>query len=154
MQGIDWVFLHQRFEFLGQRRLAAADGAEQVEDLFLFFEPLRGMLEERDDFLDGFLHAIEIFEGRIDAQHLVGEQARQLRVLTGVDQCRFTDRAQHALGRRGVGRRVLATQRQIIDEREFFLDSRGIAMHVVIEDAHAALLLAHDWGSMGPDPLR
>ena len=37
---------HQRLEPLGERRLAAADRAEQIENLFALFETLRGVPEE------------------------------------------------------------------------------------------------------------
>ena len=57
--------LHHRLQALGDRRLAAADGTQQVEDLLLFLEALRGMLEERDDLLDRVLHAVELLERRI-----------------------------------------------------------------------------------------
>ena len=37
--------LHQLLQALGDRALAAADRAEQVEDLLLFFQALRGVAE-------------------------------------------------------------------------------------------------------------
>jgi hypothetical protein len=45
--------LHQRLQALGDRTLAAADRAEQVEDLLLFLEPLRRVAEVAHHLLDG-----------------------------------------------------------------------------------------------------
>ena len=84
--------LDQVLEFFGQRRLAAADRAEQVEDLLLFLQPLRRVAEVGDDVLDHFLHAVEVAEGRINLEHLVGEDARQAVVGAGIHQFRFADR--------------------------------------------------------------
>jgi hypothetical protein len=55
--------------------LAAADRAPAVEDLLLFLEALRGVLEERDDLLDRVLHAVELLERRVPAYHAIAEQA-------------------------------------------------------------------------------
>src|SRR6201999_3982924 len=59
LQHIDRVHFHQRLQPLGERRLAAADWPEQIEDLFALLEPLRGMPKEPDDALDSFFHAME-----------------------------------------------------------------------------------------------
>jgi hypothetical protein len=83
--------LHQRLQALGDRALAAAHRAQQVEDLLLFFEPLRGMAEVAHHLFDGVFHAVELGEGRIDLDHLVGEQARQPRVVAGVHRLRLAD---------------------------------------------------------------
>jgi hypothetical protein len=48
---------------LGDRRLAAAHRAQQVEDLLLLFQALRGMAEVRDDLLDRLFEAVEVLEG-------------------------------------------------------------------------------------------
>jgi hypothetical protein len=66
--------LHQLLELLRQRRLAAADRAEQVEDLLLLLQPLRGVLQVGDQVLDGLLHAVELGEGRIALDDLVLER--------------------------------------------------------------------------------
>ena len=60
LERVDRMQLHHGLEALGDRRLAAADGAQQVEDLLLLLETLRGMLEERDDLLDRVFHAVEL----------------------------------------------------------------------------------------------
>ena len=80
-QHVDRALLHQVLEPLGQRGLAAADGAEQVEDLLLLLEALRSVPEEADDALDGLLQAVEVLEGRIDLERPVHEDAAQPRIL-------------------------------------------------------------------------
>src|SRR5690606_9080688 len=61
-EAINGLLLDQRFEAFGQRRFAATYGAEQVQNLFLFFQTLSRMTEVRDDLLDRFLHAVEFVE--------------------------------------------------------------------------------------------
>ena len=50
-------------------------------------------------------------------------RAAQARILRGVDHLRFADSGDHALGDRGVGRRLLATQVQVFAKRELRLPS-------------------------------
>ncbi|MNU87604.1 hypothetical protein D3C71_773880 [compost metagenome] len=88
---VEGDFLDQLFELLGQGRFTATDGPEQIEDLFLLFQALSGMAEIRNDLVDAFFHPVEVFKGRIAADDLVGEDARQSRVGRGVEQFRFTD---------------------------------------------------------------
>src|SRR5690606_40579964 len=61
-EAVNGLLLDQRFEAFGQRRFAATDRAEQVQNLFLFFQTLSGMTEVGDDLLDRFLHAVEFVE--------------------------------------------------------------------------------------------
>ncbi|MNQ20935.1 hypothetical protein D3C85_340340 [compost metagenome] len=77
---IEGHFFHQVLEFFRQRRLAAANRAEQVEDLLLLLQALGGVAEVGDDLVDALFHAVEVGEGRIAADHLVGEDPRQPRV--------------------------------------------------------------------------
>ncbi len=63
LQHIDRMLLHQILEPLGERGFAAADGAQQIENLALLFQALRGVLEIADDPLDRVFHAEEAFEG-------------------------------------------------------------------------------------------
>ena len=63
LQHIDRMVLHQILEPLGERGLAAADRAQQIENLPLLFEALRRVLEVADDALDRVFHAVEAFEG-------------------------------------------------------------------------------------------
>lgn len=76
-EGVDGHALHQRLKTLRQRGFTAAHRAQQVKDLFLLFQALRGVFQVRDDLFDGLFHAVEFFEGRIACDHAVGEQARQ-----------------------------------------------------------------------------
>jgi hypothetical protein len=99
--------LHQLLQALGDGRLAAADRAQQVQDLLLLFQALRGVAEVRDDLLDGLFEAVEVLEGRIDADDLVAEDARQPRIVAGVDHLGFADRGEHALGGGGVDEGIL-----------------------------------------------
>ena len=81
LQHIDRLDFHQRLQPLGQRRLAAADRAEQIEDLLALFEALRGVAEEADDPLDRLFHAVEFGERRIDPDRPVHEDAAEPRIL-------------------------------------------------------------------------
>ena len=78
-QHVDRALLHQVLEPVGERRLAAADRTQQVEDLLLLLEALRGVAEEADDALDRLLEAVEILEGRIDLQRPVHEDPAEAR---------------------------------------------------------------------------
>ncbi len=64
---VDRTQFHDRLQALGDRRLAAADGTQQVEDLLLLLEALRRVLEEGHDLLDRVLHAVELAEVRDSA---------------------------------------------------------------------------------------
>ena len=66
LEHVDRILLHQILEPLGERGLAAADRTEEIENLALLFEALRGMLEVAHDPLDRVFHAEEAFEGAID----------------------------------------------------------------------------------------
>ena len=92
LENIDRVDLHQRLETLGQRGLAAADRAKQIENLFALFEALRRMPKEGDDALDGVFHAVEGGKRRIAAQRPVQKNTAKAWVLGRVDHLRFADR--------------------------------------------------------------
>ncbi len=83
---------HQRLQPFGERRLAAADRAEQIENLFALFETLRGVPEETDDALDRFFHAVEAGEGRIDAHRAVQKNTAKAWVPGRVNHLWLTDR--------------------------------------------------------------
>ena len=108
LQHVDGMDLHQRLQPLGERGLAAADRAQQVEDLLALLEALRGVAEEADDPLDRLFHAVEFGERRIDPDGAVHEDAAEARVLRGVDHLRLADRGQQALGRGRVHHRIVA----------------------------------------------
>jgi hypothetical protein len=79
---VEGHLLHQLLQPLGDRALAAAHRAQQVEDLLLLLQPLRGMAEVAHHLLDGVFHAVELGEGRVDLDDLVGEQPA-----TGAGRC-------------------------------------------------------------------
>ena len=64
-QHIDGHALHQRFQPFSQRRFTTAHRPQQIEDLFLLFQPLGGMLEIGNDLLNGVFHTVKLFKGRI-----------------------------------------------------------------------------------------
>jgi hypothetical protein len=82
---------------------------------------LGGMAEVRDDLVDAFFHPVEVFKGRIAADHLVGEDSRQPGVGRGVEQFRFADGQQQTLGGGSVGAAILFAQLEVLLQREFFL---------------------------------
>ena len=118
---VDRLCLHQRFQPLGDRRLAAADRTQQIEDLLLLLQPLRRVLEERDDLLDRVLHAVELAEGRIAPDDAVAEDAREARVVARVDELGLADGGQHALGGGRVGRRIPLAQLEVFLEAHFLV---------------------------------
>ena len=74
--GVERHFFHQLFQPLRQRRFSAAHRTQQIENLFLFFQPLRGMFEIGNDLLDGFLHPIKFLKGGINFKNFILEDAR------------------------------------------------------------------------------
>ena len=121
------MHFHQRLQPFGQRRLAAADGAEQIHDLLALFETLRGMAEEADDTLDRLFHAIEFVEGGIHPDRAVHEDAPQPRILRRIHHLRLADRREQALGRGGVHHRVIAAGFQIFGDAH-----QGLAASVIV----------------------
>ncbi len=126
LQHVDRMDLHQRLEALGERRLAAADGAEQIEDLLALLQPLRGVAEEGDDALDRLLHAVELGEGRIDPDGPVHEDAAEPGVPRGVDEFRFADGGQDALRRARIHHRIVAAAFEIFAQRHLGLAARVV----------------------------
>ena len=112
---------HHRLQALGDRRLAATDGTQQVEDLLLLLESLRGVLEEGDDLLDRLFHAVELAKRGVTADHPIAEEPRQPRIVPGVDEFGVADAREHALGGSRVHRRIGPAQVEIIVERKLFL---------------------------------
>ena len=117
LQHVDRALLHQILEPLGERGLAAADGAEQVEDLLSLFEALCRVAEVADDALDRILEAVEIAERRIDLDRPVHEDAAEAGIVRGIDHLRLADGLEHALGRRGIHRGILAAPLEIVFQR-------------------------------------
>ena len=133
---IERHLLDQRLELFRQRRLAAADRSEQVKNLLFLLQALRRMAEVGDDMFDHLLHAVQVAEGRIAAQHLVGENARQAGVGARIDEFRFADGLQHPLGDAGVSGSIPLAQVQVILDRHFLFLRRLETALVAGEDGH------------------
>src|SRR5262249_41858297 len=99
--------LHQLLQALGERRLAAANRAQQVDDLLALLEPLCSMPEEADDSLDRLLHTVEVGELWINLDRAVHEDAAEPRLLARIDHHRLADRSKHSLRRAGIVSRVV-----------------------------------------------
>ena len=136
--------LHQLLQPLGDRALAPAHRAQQVEDLLLFLQPLRGVAEVRDDLLDRLFHAVELGEGRVDLDDLVREDARQPRVVARVDGLRLADRLEHALGSGGIGQRVALAFGEVVLEGHLLLAAAFVAGGEAADHVHADLLVRQD----------
>ncbi len=74
------------------------------------------MLEERDDLIDRVLHPVELAKRGIAPDDPVTEDPPEVLIVASVDELRFTDSREHALGSRCIGRRVLFAQLEIILE--------------------------------------
>jgi hypothetical protein len=138
---IEGHFLHQRLQAFGDRRFAATHRAQQIQDLLLFLQPLRGMAEIGHHLLDRVLHAVELGEGGVDLDDLVGEQTRQPGVVACVDGLGFTDGAKHALGGGGIRNGVAFAFGEVLLEGEFLFARALEAGREMADDIHAADLL-------------
>jgi hypothetical protein len=119
LEHVDGVFLHEALEPFRQRGLAAAHGAQQVEDLLAFLQPLCRIAEEADDALDGLLHAVEVLKGRVDLDGPVEEDASQTLVLGGIEDIGLADGGNQPLAGGGVHQGVVAAGLQIGRQRHF-----------------------------------
>ncbi len=115
-QHIDRLGLHQGLEAFGQRRLAAANRAEQVEDLLALLETLSCMLEITHHPLDRVFHPEEPGHRRIDLDGAVEEDAAEAGILGRVDDNRVADRGDHPLGRARRHSRVVPATFEIIGQ--------------------------------------
>ena len=118
---VDRPRFHHHLQPLCDRRLAAADRSQQVEDLLPFLEPLRRMLEERDDLIDRILHSVEFAERGIAPDDAVAEDPREVLVVAGVDEFGLADAVEHALGRGRVGPGVALAKIEIAFEAHFLV---------------------------------
>jgi len=71
--------------------LAAADRAEQIEDLLALLQSLRSVTEERHDTLDRLLHAVEAGERRINPHRPIHKNSAKAGILGRVDHLRIAD---------------------------------------------------------------
>ncbi len=107
------------------------------------------MAEVGHDVLDDLFHAVEVAEGGVELEDLVGEDPRQARVEPGVDQFRFADGREHALGGGGVGHAVGAAQLEVVLQGHLFLAGRFEACLVGVEDGHGRLLVGRNAARRG-----
>ncbi|MNS79126.1 hypothetical protein D3C72_1127690 [compost metagenome] len=133
---IEGHVLHELLQALRDRALAAADGPQQVKDLLLFFESLRGVAEIGHHLLDGIFHAIELLERRIDLDDLVREDPRKTGVIAGIYQFRLANGLEHSFGGRCICRRIAFADIQIFLQRENFLAGAFVAGCKVADHVH------------------
>jgi hypothetical protein len=112
LEDIDGILFHQVLQPFGQRGFAAAHGTEQVQNLPLFLEPLRRVLEVADDALDRILHSEESVEGAVDFDRAVEEYPAEPRFLRRVDERGFSDCGDHPFRGTGVKHAVVACGQQ------------------------------------------
>jgi len=128
--------LHQRLEALGNGAFAATHRAQQVKDLLALLQPLRGMAKEAHHLLDGLLHAIELGEGGVAFDDLVGKEPRQARVVARVHHLGLANGGQHALGRRGVSHGITLALGEVFIDRHFLFAATGVARGEVADGIH------------------
>ena len=113
LQDVDRLLLHEDLQPLGQGRLAAADRAEEVEDLLALLQPLGGMAEIADDPFDRLLHAVELGECRVPLDRAVHEDAAEPGVAARVEDLGLADRLHQAFGSACVQSRIVPASHQI-----------------------------------------
>ena len=121
LEHIDRFLLHQRLQTLTQRGLAAADRAEQVEDLFALLQALGGVAKEADDAFDRLFHAVEFGKSRIDAYGAVKEDTAKAGIARGIDEFSLADGAQHSFSGARVAAWVVAAGNEIIRQAHLCL---------------------------------
>ena len=124
LQDVDRMDFHQRLQPFGQRRLAAADGAEQIENLFALFQALGGMSKEGDDPLDRLFHAVKAFEGGIGSDRPVEEDPAEAGIPRRVYELRLTHRGKQSLRRIGIHQRIALAGLQVFRERHLHFAPR------------------------------
>jgi hypothetical protein len=137
---VEGDLFHQVLELFGDRRFAAADRAQQVKDLLAFFQALGRVAEVGDDLLDHFLHAVELAEGGINLDDLVGEDARQARSRGGY-RPGWVRRWRPACARERWRRSgVFLAHCKILGQGVFLFPGTLIAGCVVVKNGHVNVL--------------
>jgi hypothetical protein len=136
LDGVERHVLHELLQPLGDGALAAAHRAQQVKDLLLFFQALRGVAKIGHHLFYGFFHAIELLERGIDLDDLVGEDPRKTGVVSGVHQFGFANGLEHALGGSGIRRGVALAGVQVVLQRDDFLAGALVAGGKVADHIH------------------
>jgi hypothetical protein len=150
LDGVEGHVLHQQLQPLGDAALAAAHRAQQIQDLLLFFQALRGVAEVAHHLFDGVFHAVELGKGWVDLDHLVGKQAAHARVVARVHALRLANGAEHALGGRGVGQGVALALGEVVLQRELFFARALVARFEMADHIHAGLRCLPRGGQDGP----
>ncbi len=109
-QHIDRLIFHQRLQALSQRRLAAADRAQKVDNLLALFQTLSGVAEERNDAFDRLFHAVEFSKGRVDPHGAVHKDAPEPRVFRRIDHLRLAYRGEETFMRARVSDGIIAAK--------------------------------------------
>ncbi len=123
LERVDRIDLGQLLDLLGQRRLAAADRAQQVQHLLALLEALRRMQEICIQLHQGLFHAVELGERVPGLDGAVLEDARQARILGGIEQAGLADGFEHALVGRGVGHAIGPAVLEELLQRHFLVES-------------------------------
>lgn len=136
LEGVERHLLHQVFEALGDGALATAHGTQQIEDLLALFQALGRMAEEAHHLFDGVFHAVELGEGRIAPDDLVGKQPRLAWIIARVHHFRFADGCQHALGSTFVSHGIALAQGEKFVQRHLFFAKANVTCSRVADDIH------------------
>ncbi len=143
LERVERHLLHQVFQALGDRALAPTHRAQQVEDLLALLQPLRGMAEEAHHLVDGVLHAVELGKRGVAADHLVGEQARQVGVAACVHHLGLANGREHALCGTAIGHGLTLAQREVLVDRHLLFAQADVACCKVADGIHKSLLWRH-----------
>ena len=110
------LFFHQLLEAFGEGRFAAANRAQQIKNLFSFFETLGGVLEVADDPFDRFFHTEEILKGRINLDCAIEVDFCQPGIRAGIDDFRLADCRYHPFSCAREHHEVVATAHEVVGE--------------------------------------
>ena len=100
------------------------------------------MAEEAHHLFDGLLHAVELGEGGVAFDDLVGKEPRQARVVARVHHLGLANGRQHALRRAGVGHGVALAQGEVLVDRQFLFAQTRVARDGVADDIHTTSVAA------------
>ncbi|MNT28806.1 hypothetical protein D3C72_1645170 [compost metagenome] len=142
LERVERHLLHQVLQALGDGALAAPHRAQQVENLLALFQALRSVAEEAHHLLDGVFHAVELCKRGVAADHLVGKQAREVRIIAGIYHLWLADGGQHAVRSPLVDHRVALAQNKKLVERHFLFAQAHVASGRVADDIHTTSVAA------------
>ena len=149
-QHVNRELLHQQLQPLGNRGFAAADRAEEIENLLALLQALGGIAEIIHDPLNRVLHAEKFREGRIDLDRAVHENPAKPGILGGIDHLGFADGGNHALSGGGVGKRIAAAEVEVLQQGHLLLSLVLVGLQgtreKLINHTHP-LLLSHNFNA-------